>query len=155
GVAVDRVELAGKTVIMPRRVGADEAAAAFVATFDSLAADYFLEQQQGVRRVAQHGGGLARYLVSIRAAPARGPLAEFDAAADRAAGAAARAGTEFICLDDDDVGAGAAKLERGGEAAVAGADDDDVGPRRQVGGAVGARLPRLPPEGGRLEVGME
>src|ERR1043166_71257 len=202
GVAVERIELAGKIVIVARRIGADKAPPAFVAAFDFLTGDDFLEQQQRVRRIAPHGGGLARYFILIGAAAARealaeidaaadraavaagpagtefvcpddadvgggaaqpaGPggaageaLAEFVAAADRAAVAAARAGTEFVCLDDDDVGAGAAKLERRGEPAIAGANDGDIRARRQVGGAVGARLPRLPPKGRRFEVGME
>src|ERR1700730_835833 len=89
GVAIERVELAGKIVIMPRRVGADEAALALVAAFDPLAGDDFLEQRQRVRRIAQHGRSLARYFVSIRASAAREALAEVDAAADRAAVAAA------------------------------------------------------------------
>src|ERR1043166_5632542 len=118
GVAVERIELAGKIVIVARRIGADKAPPAFVAAFDFLTGDDFLEQQQRVRRIAPHGGGLARYFILIGAAAAREALAEIDAAADRAAVAAARAGTEFVCLDDHDVGAGAAKLERRGEPAI-------------------------------------
>src|ERR1043166_1680122 len=155
GVAVERIELAGKIVIVPRRIGADKAPPAFVAAFNFLTGDDFLEQQQGVRRLAPQGGGLARYFVLIGAAAAREALAEVDAAADRAAVAAARAGTELVCLDAPAGGAGAANLERRGEPAIAGADDRNVRARRQVGGAVRARSPRLPPVGRRLEVGME
>jgi hypothetical protein len=141
-------------VVVPRRPGAHEAALLDHPALDLLAGNDVFEHGERVRASAQErrlaAGELFRRLVL-----AAEPLAEIDAARDHAAVARRGADTEVAALQHNRLGSAAPQLEGCRQAAIARADDDDVGLGRRVLAQRIVWRPRLPPPRPCLEVGVE
>src|SRR5260370_1192503 len=97
GRRVEPVDGGGEAGEMLRRIGAEEAAAAFVVTVDRLAPDDVLEQVEPLSAIGNQRTHqlFVRRIVLLRR-PAADALADIDPGADRAAVARARPGTEIV-----------------------------------------------------------
>src|SRR5260221_7129625 len=143
-------ELAGEIVILPLRLGEDEAAADLEAAFDLLPAHAIGDRVEGGVHLAMDGDGVGR-------AMALHELGEtvLERAADIAGVARRGAVAEILGVEHGDAAPGPRQHEGGVEAGDARADDGDVDRRRRRRRDRRDARRGIPPIGRLLEIGGE